>query len=474
MPAPGESIERLELTFRAEPAPASRSSLPGGWTVWCLIGIGIGIATWLIGREQLVRTLRKQLTDASSVGEALIAVDGLSKLSPDASLDMVTVLEHPDPLIAKTAYQRLDLLLTHWQTVEESTAHERYQQLAMRLANFSSRAPLANQMLASDLASRLRGLCIASNNPQLKPTIDICIAVIERATSGRTANGQPSFEQWSLSYDPEKSSASERNTLQVAAQPLPDAGSLPGDAVNSPQPIPQNVYRDSDVLRDNAAEQPLELPPGEQDVIASDATQTYNAAPANIVSTNIPSRAPVRLQPTASIQLRVGPTQPRRPLYPSQPGTLVSNQGSHSSLNESYTSDTDYESLTFEQLVRMLSSIEPGVAQAAALALKAKGMDDELLSLASELAVGSEERRLELVKQIASNGTFEPRPWLLWMAEDGEPQVRQMSVSLLSSMLDNDVQRHLQILLASEEEPSVAQALRQALQVDRRQAQVLR
>lgn len=463
MPARGESIERLELTFRAEPAPASRSSLPGGWMVWCLIGCGIGIATWLIGREQLVRTLRKQLTDASSVGEALIAVDGLSKLSPDASLDMVTVLEHPDPLIAKTAYQRLDLLLTHWQTLEESTAHERYQQLASRLANFSSLAPLANQMLASDLASRLRGLCIASNNPQLKPTIDLCIAVIERATSGRTANGQPSFEQWSLSYDPENSSAPERDALQAA--------------VNSPQPIPQNVYRDGDVLRDNAAEQPLELPPGEQDVqdvIASDAAQSYEAPPNNIASTNIPSRAPVRLQPTASIQLRAGPTQPRRPVYPTQPGTLDGDQSSHSSLNEPRISPRDYESLTFEQLVRMLASMEPGVAQAAALALKAKGMDDELLSLASELAVGSEERRLDLVKQIASNGTFEPRPWLLWMAEDGEPQVRQMSVSLLSSMLDNDVQRHLQILLASEEEPSVAQSLRQALQIDRRQAQVLR
>ena len=90
-------------------------------------------------------------------------------------------------------------------------------------------------------------------------------------------------------------------------------------------------------------------------------------------------------------------------------------------------------------------------------------MPDDRLALASELATAAPARRLELVHHIATRDDLDPRPWLLWMAETGETEVRQQAISLLSSMVDLNVQRQLRQLLAQESDETVAQSIRQVL-----------
>lgn len=121
------------------------------------------------------------------------------------------------------------------------------------------------------------------------------------------------------------------------------------------------------------------------------------------------------------------------------------------------------DALEIEQLVRLLASVQPHVVKSASLALRAKGMSDEKLALAFELATCSAARRLDLISQIARRGDMDPRPWLLWMAEDGEAEVRKLAASLLSSMVDANVERSLRVLLTRERDPAVEQTIRQAL-----------
>jgi hypothetical protein len=121
------------------------------------------------------------------------------------------------------------------------------------------------------------------------------------------------------------------------------------------------------------------------------------------------------------------------------------------------------EELDFDQLVRLLASVQPGVPQAAALALRAKNMPDDRLALASELATSSPQRRISLIQQIAIRDDLDPRPWLLWMAEDGEPEVRKQAITSLASMTDLTVQRELRQLLNNEQNEDVAQSIRQVL-----------
>ena len=72
--------------------------------------------------------------------------------------------------------------------------------------------------------------------------------------------------------------------------------------------------------------------------------------------------------------------------------------------------------------------------------------------------------RIRLLHSIATRSDLEPRQWLLWMAEDGEPEVKQQAVALLSSMSqDLDMQSKLRRLLAQETDENVAQALRKVL-----------
>jgi hypothetical protein len=122
------------------------------------------------------------------------------------------------------------------------------------------------------------------------------------------------------------------------------------------------------------------------------------------------------------------------------------------------------EHLEPDQLVRLLASAQPRVAQAAALALRAKGFSDERLAMASELATALPADQIALLQAIANRPDLDPRPWLLWMAEDGPPEVRQHAVAILSSMVsDLIIQRDLRRLLAQESDERVAQTIRQVL-----------
>ena len=58
---------------------------------------------------------------------------------------------------------------------------------------------------------------------------------------------------------------------------------------------------------------------------------------------------------------------------------------------------------------------------------------------------------------------LDPRVWLLWMAQDGQTEVRRRSLSQLSLMLDQYVMRELRLLLNREREPEIAQQIRKIL-----------
>ncbi len=77
------------------------------------------------------------------------------------------------------------------------------------------------------------------------------------------------------------------------------------------------------------------------------------------------------------------------------------------------------------------------------MALRSRGMSEENLELAIELANGTVATRQRLLSQLVQRDDLDARPWLLWMAADGQEQVRQHAVSLLQPLADSDVRRQL-------------------------------
>jgi hypothetical protein len=147
------------------------------------------------------------------------------------------------------------------------------------------------------------------------------------------------------------------------------------------------------------------------------------------------------------------------------PANVTATEHVVSEANEEANAKTlaGIDQLPIQDLVRLLASVQPKIAQAAALALRRNGMSDSKLELAMELATGSEARRLEIIGQFPNRTDLDPRVWLLWMAQDGQTEVRRRSLSQLSLMLDQDVMRELRLLLNREREPEIAQQIRKIL-----------
>lgn len=481
MSAPTRNVERLDLKFRAVP---SHASVPGGWALWCLVGMAIGTGFWWLGREYLAERLSRQLSD-SDPATAMLAVEALVAIESDISLDVVKALQHPDRQVAQAAYRALDTQLTRWQREERGIATSRMQDLVQRLQALPTDTPDNNLVLASSLASRVYAICLQYDEPELASLIAECKkvfgrmrplpapAVADEAVIARieaqlasingshphlTAPGEDPpgpnprvFEATgvssSLSDSGEGGDLDSGNLDQahVVYQGMVQApqGMVPGIAAreavhrSTSTPLAQLKFLRASSIRD-AATDSIHLEPDDGSI----------AIPADNHTEALPegSRpAPALIKGSASVEARA----------------LAELS---SSATRVVRGDADgLSGLTIDQLVRLLASQEPGTAQAAALELRAKGMPDDRLVLASELASGTTEERLALIERIAVRADLDPRPWLLWMAEDGQSLVRRRAIALLSSMSDLDVQQRLRGMLSEEADQLVAGAIRQVL-----------
>ena len=486
MPATRHNVQRLDLRFRAEPARVGRSTLPGGWLIWCLLGIAVGIGCWLLGRQSLTQDLAQQLTDADSAAEAMLAVEGLLKLDADASLEIVRGLQHADTRVARTAYRTLDGQLSRWQNLESTVATARMRNLAERLSQLPDSTPPSNLILASSLASRVFTICLEQDDPQLRPIIALCETVFERAGS---AHSQTNLTITTLAEEAELNElagqikaltpppplappAMAATTSSPAAQqsqftaPLAAASGSLSDA--EPQAPVASVKLINDRTRPRAGEFPSAGSATAS--FADDGSNTFSLSDDSGDDESSPDANPLPGNPSLDMEasqssLALRPVSHASPVIVQTPATLSSVPLVQMKFVSDAADLDGIQDLQIEELVRLLASVQPRVSQAAALALRTKGMNDEMLTLASQLATGSAAKRLQLVQQIASRGDIEPRPWLLWMAEDGEPEVRKLSVALLSSMVDAHVERSLRILLTRERDASVEKTIREALLV---------
>ncbi|MCA9132628.1 MAG: hypothetical protein KDA45_05725, partial [Planctomycetales bacterium] len=184
-------VERLDLKFRAEPASTAGSAFAGGWWLWCLVGVFLGLGGWWASRSLLTRRLSDQLAAAQSPGEAFLALEGLLLLDADATLEIVRGLQHPNAQVARTAYRTLDAQITSWQQLEPAASAARMRSMAHRLHELPPDTPPDNLVLASSLASRIFTICLELDDPQLAPVQTLCENIFQRIAGPRMAAAAP-------------------------------------------------------------------------------------------------------------------------------------------------------------------------------------------------------------------------------------------------------------------------------------------
>jgi hypothetical protein len=483
MPATSHQVERLSLTFRAEKPAPPRSFLPGGWWLWCLLGIGFGLGGWLISRQYLAQKLGEQLVGAKSRPEAMLAIEGLILLDSTASKEIVAGLQNQDFAVARTAFRAIESQIQRWQEFKPSESKSRMQSLAQSLLELPDTTPTDNFILASSLASRMFTICLEREDQTLQPIMQLCEEVIQRVGRGRADASVPLIAGAPLAdlSDVSEVSRSGEDTANDSQYTDPQytdsqySGSpLTGNSADPPSlPSPPLPTAGSQLTQDQSLESDLQAEPPGATLLDESAMPQRNIGSIQPLSST-GGRASLRLVTSPGQRLPVEkPVHRPQVILPSEQAPmelpLEVNAAPEPSIALPASEEPNaqalagIERLPIQELVRLLASVQPKIAQAAALALRRQGMSDSKLELAMELATGTEEHRLEVIDGFPARTDIDPRVWLLWMAQDGQTEVRGRAIAQLSSMLDHDVMRELRLLLNRERDPQIAQMIRRML-----------
>jgi len=468
------SIERLDLRFRAAAPKARKSWLPGGAWLWFILGFTAGIVGWNYGRELLQKQLAEQVGPERDPSEALLALEALNLLGDDHEFSLVRALAHPDVRVVRSATRKLNASIDGYMQGQPASSGESIQQLVEQLRNLPNELPEENRLLISGLAARLYADCVRLEQPQLQATADNCLDLFNCLDRKRQAS--EAMESLVILPPPVviplPMAADNIRLTDEPQSPSTASGSV--RAILSSSGLPHSNLRVASSIAQSvvtADGQQIDTQPNTQrlsdtaDSLADDIPGMESRSETIAASRSEPLE-PVMTKNRSQIQ----PASQERelPVMVATPASISQHPVVRMKLISDQPNLQGIESAEIAELVRLLGSENPDVAKAASLALSHKGFSDFEIELAAELATGSAARRLELVQQIAVSDQVNPRPWLVWMAEDGQPEVRRMSISLLNSMLDEQVQRSLRILMFRETDSEIKDLIRKVLLNKRR------
>ncbi len=445
MPEDTSNFETLDLRFRVQP-PKRTAWLPGGVIVWFLVGVGVGGFFWLYGRKELAKRLRQQVASESTT-DSLYAIEALESLDPNRIDHLVSGLTHVDSRVAKVAFDRLSAHIDSWKDREVVEQHTAMRSLAEQLKTVPASIQSNNLPYLRGLAAKIYSMAMAQDDPNLKPVITICQRLV------------------ALEQLDDKTLV--REIASDSKVPATDLKQVPPSPLTS-NPEGTSAARNDSTLSDSAFSNQRPQPPASLYLVpgatrprsvdlAGSRSQTTNTRMSTI---NIDGRNSAESASTAQ------ENQSSLPVVLRTPASIASTPVAQMKVVTNSPDLAGIEKLEIAELVRLLGHQDSNVAKAAALALRAKGLDESKIQLASELAVGSAQQRLRMVQQIASS-EMDPRPWLLWMAEDGEPEVRRMAISLLTPMADESVYRSLRNLQAREPNNELRELITRALLTQR-------
>jgi hypothetical protein len=122
---------------------------------------------------------------------------------------------------------------------------------------------------------------------------------------------------------------------------------------------------------------------------------------------------------------------------------------------------TPLQTFSTRSVIGLLASNQAAARDQAVEELVRRGLSNEEIRIANQLAAPQVEVRLGLLDSIIRRSDLDPRPWLLWLAEDTNREVRIRAVTALEAMNDTAVTATLRKRLSVEDDPAVIALLRQ-------------
>ena len=122
---------------------------------------------------------------------------------------------------------------------------------------------------------------------------------------------------------------------------------------------------------------------------------------------------------------------------------------------------TPLQTFSTRSVIGLLANNQAATRDQAVEELVRRGLSNEEIRIANQLAAPQLEVRLGLLDSIVRRSDLDPRPWLLWLAEDADRGVRIRAVTALEAMNDSAVTATLRKRLSVEDDPTVIALLRQ-------------
>lgn len=442
-------FEASDNPFAIRPRSRSRSlvaSLKGLLIVAVLLGIVLVaqsqtrqwlLARWMAGLSEL---------PAEQQIERLKQIHALGDLATEPLAQQIAAA---DPAVAATAYELVRERQSAWSLRDDEALSLAHRRMLDGLAAVVDELPAERRPWITELINQTLLECVDQRGAAMHQTYAEANALAARLG----ADGSP---------DPHASvaAASAEHLPPPALVPLPvrlqSLSAEPAASPAAPRPEPT-------ISADESQRPVLVTRPGTAPVAGSaratppPATVTPTA---NLEVTTAPQRwpgageaaAPQTLAAAGALQAvhRVATETPEhRPAapVPSRPQEL--------------TPERPLRKLSTRQVIAELASKQAAAADQAVEELARRGLNQEEIRIASQLAASQVEVRLGLLQSLVRRTDIDIRPWLLWLAEDSEQAVRLQAVTALASLDDAAVKQALRKRLEAESDPAVAAQLRQ-------------
>lgn len=433
---------------------------------------GFVVWTWpTLSRWYLQRQYFEQALQAKNLEEAAPGLVGLKSLMPASARSLIACLCHPDDAVSRYASEALHEYVADLTDTPAEKRRAVTQWLAATLQKPETQPNESQQQRIFSLAVRLRELCRQDEHPTSQlalQRLNTLFGWSEELITPRVdsiphyqSSGQPGIVR-----PVDVSLASTANPLtntSIATNPL------------APSPAPFNQLESiplTQQTRVSLSDTPTETSP----VRLSDLGAPSQSAPVVLsLSDNEPEAMPevspssvappiVSAQSMLARQDRKDPPSPTPVASIENPiqETVYSAKNAEYSANH-YPMPSGLDQLGADQVVRLLASVQPHMANAAVRELERRQWNPKQLEMAIDLAQGSTRQRLEAMERLIHNGEFQPIPWLTWMAEVGDREVRKQAVVLLGSIADENAQRQLRLLKNREQDGEVREQIHRIL-----------
>lgn len=403
--------------------------------------------------RQLAQQWQEQLEKASE-SELRPLMRGTMDLGP---LGVGRVAEALGASRREVSWAARDVLIERlelWKTSSPIDTTHLQESLIEALANEVDRLAPPLQVVAVDCATQVLRLPTVASAARRQRLVACCEKILR--SKGRPTAGEGSLAQGDLDSVKHPDLAINLNIGGVT--PVMSGGGLPVDVFTPPLPpsgphvvVPSSLPRDTmeqslaaDRQAEPALQQKTPIEPETLQVLSSLTPLGNPRAPVLEASLAAPLPKEEKIRRLSLAEARASFDRSSR--------RAVSNLAMAASTEE------------IRELIRQMEAGDEVTVSRARMELARQGFTETHFKLARRLSDPSPEVRHELARSVVSLTGVDAAPWLLWLAADGDAEVRLTAITLIASSGTPDLVSHAAELASRDSDPRIR---RQAEQIER-------